>query len=248
MRILIVGRDPRDVYLAVLCRERGHQLPEHGPWDAVVLPLPLSSMPEALEEELPAGQKIVCGVTRPDFDALAGKRRWKLLRVLKDDTYTQKNAVLTAEGAVHAAMSKTDRALTGQSCLVLGYGRIGKALTGMLRGLGVQVTVAARRKESRDAAGENSIPFADLPAHLPHTTLLFNTVPSPVVTEQELLLLPPDARLFELASPPYGIDLSAADRLCLNASLESGLPGRYCPQSAAETLLAYLEREDENHE
>ena len=118
----------------------------------------------------------------------------------------------------------------------------------MLRGLGVRVTVAARRKESRDAAGPDSVSLDQLPDLLPQVTLVFNTVPSPLLTEPELRLLPRTACLFELASAPYGIDRSAAHRLGLSAYLESGLPGRYCPQSAAETLLDYLEREDEKNE
>ena len=248
MRILIIGKEPRDVYLSALCREKGHALPTRGPWDLAVLPLPRSEMPEELADALPAGQKIVCGLTSPELEALAEQHRWKLLRVLQDEQYTQENAVLTAEGAVHAAMSKTDRALAGQQCLVLGYGRIGQALTRMLRGLGVRVTVAARRPESRVAAGPDSIPLESVPDWLPRISLLFNTVPAPLLTEKELSLLPPAAQLFELASPPYGIDLAAAKRLCLAAYLESGLPGRYCPQSAAKTLLNYLEREVEHHE
>ena len=248
MKILIVGKEPRDVCLAALCREWGHALPERGPWDVIVLPLPRSEISKALADQLPAGQTIVCGITGPAFDTLAEKRRWKLLRILKDERYTMENAVLTAEGAVHAAMSQTDRALTGQNCLVLGYGRIGKALTEMLRGLGVRVTVAARRPESRAAAGPGSVSLDELPAVLHQITLLFNTVPSQILTENELRQLPKSAQLFELASPPYGIDLEAANRLHLSAHLESGLPGRYCPQSAAETLLNYLEREVEHHE
>ena len=248
MKILILGKSPRDRCLAFLCQERGHTLPEQGPWDVAVLPLPKSAITDEISDKLPDGQRIVCGLTDPAFDALAEKRRWKLLRVLQDERYTQENAVLTAEGAVHAAMSQSDRALAGQQALVLGYGRIGIALTKMLRGLGVQVTVAARRSESRREAGPNSIPMEAIPSILPQTTLVFSSVPSPLLTEKELQLLPPAARLLELASPPYGIDLDAAKRLHLNCSLESGLPGRYCPRSAAETLLRYIEREDEHHE
>ncbi len=248
MKLLIVGSAPRDLCLAALCRERGYTLPDHGPWDAVVLSLPRSDLPEAWTDRLPAGQKIVCGITGPGFDSLAMKRRWQLLRVLRDERCARENAVLTAEGAIHAAMSQTDLALAGQSCLVMGYGRIGKALTGMLRGLGVHVTVAARRRESREAAGPGSVSTEELARVLPQTALLFNTVPFPLLTEKELRLLPAGAQLYELASPPYGIDLDAARLLNLSIHVESGLPGRYCPRSAAETLLDYLEREVAHHE
>ena len=248
MRVLIAGSGEREAWLSRLCREKGHALPKQGPWDQVVLSVPQSNIPKSLLPMLPDGQKIVCGRTDEVFDQLAKERGWRLLRVLEDEEYMRKNAWLSAEGAVFAAMSQAPFALGSAHSLVIGYGRIGKALTGMLRGLGGQVTVAARRKESRKAAGQGSVSMEELPEALPGARLVFNTVPSPILREEQLSLLPRDALLFELASAPYGIDLDAAGRLGLTASLESGIPGRYCPQSAAEIFLEYMEREDDQHE
>ena len=243
MRILICGNGAREKCLAGLCPGRGHAVPDHGPWDAVVLPLPRSYLPEETADQLPRGQKIVCGATDAAFDKLAEKRGWKLLRVLQDETYIRENAALTAEGALFTAVARMNRALRGSHCLVIGYGRIGKALTGLLRALGATVTVAARREESRREAGENSVSIREMPKVLPRMDAVFNTVPAPVLGEEELRHVKPQCVLIDLASAPYGIDREAAEALGLKAYLESGLPGRYCPLSAAETLLNYLERE-----
>ena len=243
MRILICGNGAREKYLAALCPGRGHATPEHGPWDMAVLPLPKSCLSEDVADQLPRGQKIVCGMTDAAFDKLAEKRGWKLLRVLSDETYTQENGLLTAEGALFTAVARLNRALRGSRCLVIGYGRIGKALTGLLRGLGAAVTVAARREESRREAGKNSVSIQEMPTVLPRMDVIFNTVPAPVLGEEELRHVKPQCVLIDLASAPYGIDRDAAEALGLRAFLESGLPGRYCPLSAAETLLNYIERE-----
>ena len=248
MRVYIAGKGPREIYLAAACRERGHDIVDHGPWDQIILPLPASEMPEELTDQLPRGQTILCGRTDEVLDALAKKRGWRLRNVLLDEQFTRENAILTAEGAVHAAMTYLDTAIGGQSCLVIGYGRIGRALAGMLRGIGARVTVAARRPESRKAAGENSVSLNGMIEALPHIGILFNTVPAPVLPASALGLLPHGALLLELASPPYGFDLNAARKMGLNAHLESGLPGRYCPRSAAEALLRFMEREDEHDE
>ena len=48
--------------------------------------------------------------------------------------------------------------------------------------------------------------------------------------------------MIDLASPPYGVDLRAAWRMGLRAWREPGLPGRHCPESAAEALLHAMER------
>lgn len=243
MRLCICGNGEREKCLRTLCLSRGHSLPESGAWDAVVLPLPRSDIDEELADQLPRGQTVICGLTGPKFDAMAEKRGWRLKRVLKDEAYVAENARLTAEGAVWAAMVHADRAVCGAECLVIGYGRIGKALTGMLSGLGAKATVAARRKESRDEAGEGSVSIEETACVLPRMDLVFNTVPSPVLGREELKAAQPNALLIELASAPYGIDREAAEQLGLNVYLESALPGRYCPRSAAEALLRYVERE-----
>ena len=243
MRLLICGEGEREGWLKRLCLKRGHSLPDHGPWDLAVLPLPRSEITEEWAAQLPRGQKVVCARTKPSFDALAQRRGWRLFRVLEDEAYTQENAYLTAEGALFAAAAHLNRAYQGCRCLVLGYGRIGKELTRLLRCLGAQVTVAARREESRKAAGENSVSMEEIATVLPAMEVIFNTVPAQVLGEDELLLVPAFCPVIELASPPYGLDLDAALRLNVKLFLESGLPGRYCPQSAAEALLRYIERE-----
>ena len=243
MRILICGNGERERYLADLCLAHGHATPNHGPWNMAVLPLPRSYLSEETADQLPRGQKIVCGMTDAAFDKLAEKRGWKLLRVLTDEAYTQENAKLTAEGALFTAVARMNRALRGAQCLVIGYGRIGKALTGLLQSLGAGVTVAARREESRKEAGKNSVSISYMPHILSRMDVIFNTVPAPVLGEKELRHVKPQCVMIDLASAPYGIDMDAAEALGLNAFLESGLPGRYCPLSAAETLLNYMERE-----
>ena len=244
MRILICGNGERERRLTELCIRRGHSLPDHGPWDAAVLPLPRSFLSEEAADQFPRGQKIVCGITEEAFDRLAERRGWNLLRVLQDEAYMQANAALTAEGALFAAASQMNRALKGSRCLVIGYGRIGKALTKLLGGIGAEVTVAARREESRSEAGENSVSIREMPQTFHRMDVIFNTVPAPLLGEKELRFVNPRCILIELASAPYGIDRDAAEALGLQFHLESGLPGRYCPLSAAEALLDYMERED----
>ena len=243
MRILSTGNGEREKQFRALCLASGHQLPDHGPWDAAVLPLPRSDISEDTADQLPRGQKVICGRTDDPFDRLAKRRGWKLCRVLEDETYLLENAALTSEGAVFAAMEESRFSLMGARCLVAGYGRIGKELTRRLRALDALVTVAARRPESRSEAGEGSVSIEEIPRVIGEMDLIFNTVPAPVIGWEALCCVRPGALLIELASPPYGIDQEAANALGLRCRLESGLPGRYCPLSAAKALLDYLNRE-----
>ncbi len=242
MRFLIPGASARDEAARLECLRRKHTLPDHGPWDAVLLPLPVSQISEDCADQLPPGQRVICGRTDAAFDCLSAKRRWRLCRVLEDESFTLENAALSAEGALYAAMREREDAIRGAECLVIGYGRIGKQLTHLLRALGAQVTVAARRPESRKEAGEGSIPLTLLSRALPDTQIVFNTVPANILTESQLSFLPDNALYLELASPPYGIPPENAKHTKAKYLLEGGIPGRYCPRSAAALLIDYAER------
>ena len=241
MRIYVAGDGAREAYLRQIMQAAGHTPVGRGPAELAVLELPRSHLPEA-GLDIACG-RFVCGLTEPVFDALAAERKWEIFRPLRDEEYTLENARLSAEGAVSAAMRRMPFALSDSTCLVIGYGRIGRALTGMLRGLGARVIVAARRAESRLEAGEGSVPLEGLAQALPKADVIFNTVPALVLPRERLALARPDALLLELASAPYGFDLLLARKLGLRAELESGIPGRYCPRTAAKILWRYIERE-----
>lgn len=243
MQIFMEGQDTRAAYLTELLQNTGHEIVQELPADLIILSLPRSAIPLEQLSALPKGQKLLCGLTNPAFDQMAKEKEWQLFRILSDELYIRENALLSAEGALFYGMRASDRAIRDLHCLVVGYGRIGKALTQFLRSLGAEVTVAARRKESREEAGANSISIDDIKDLLPAIPLIFNTVPAPVIDKSMLSLVPEDGLLMELASPPYGIDLAAAHEMGLRAWGEWGIPGRYCPGSAAHIQFDYLKRE-----
>ena len=63
----------------------------------------------------------------------------------KEETFALRNAVPTAEGAIQIIMQELPVVLLGLPCLILGAGRVSKALQMRLHALGAEVTVAARQ-------------------------------------------------------------------------------------------------------
>ncbi len=124
------------------------------------------------------------------------------------------NAYLTAEGAIGLAVQEYEGGLGGSSCLVTGYGRIGKALCGMLRGC--------------RALGYDELlqPF----------DIIFNTVPARVLDAAILESQREDALIIELASAPGGIDLETAGSLGLRVLAAPSLPGRMSPKASGELI------------
>lgn len=200
---------------------------------------------EGVLERLSPGTRVFfCGPKSPERipEDIEGIDLWKDERLLLE------NAWLTAEGAVCAAMNAAKASLKDCECLVIGWGRIGRALTELLVGLNAQVTVASRSPKGRNSAierGAESVSTYDIAAALPGKTIIFSTPPQRVMDERILRCVDPEAMVLDLSSAPYGVDLEAAKKLGVNAWREPKLPGRYCPYSAARAIMQAMIRAEE---
>ena len=267
MRYAILGGDRRFAHLAQLLRENGRfaaaflqekaggearPLETLGKFDCIISNWPMKwplSETEPNEEEIlsqiaPGSMLLLCG---PKFPA---KKRWDLqyINLWKDEILLQENAWLTAEAAVASVLRSDLKSLTGVNALVIGCGRIGRALMEILLNLGANVTVMSGSQDKRSRAeesGAKAVSMKELIHALPAQKLIFSTPPSMILDERMLRSAAKDALVIDLASPPYGVDLNAAQKLQLNVRREPGLPGRYCPQSAARVLYNAVIRWEE---
>ena len=156
---------------------------------------------------------------------------------MKYGSYVLKNAFLTAEGAVTLIEENTNYSLYRASVLIIGYGRIGKALHNILKGYGANITVCSRSRESEADSvfsGAKHIRFDELRSDN-NADIIINTVPHMVLTKAELSAVKKDAVLLDLASFPGGIDTLVADSLGLLV-----LNGRRMPARYAEKTAGYL--------
>ena len=261
METIIIGGDARFEALARLLSERGDGVGLYGreacPWarvvgavalgraDAIVMNCPPRAdvtLTDVLALASDRARIFACGPEHPEAD----DRR--IVDLWADEALQRENARLTAEGALASAMRASTRALDGLPCLVVGWGRIGRALTERLVALGAKVAVASRSAAGRNRAVERGAEAADtlrIADALPGRKLIFNTAPAMVLDAGALACVDADAMLVDLASPPFGIDLRSAWSRGLRAWREPGLPGRYCPQSAAWAILKAMDRQDE---
>ena len=159
------------------------------------------------------------------------------------------NAVPTAEGAIQLAMEQLPITLHRSHCLIIGFGRIGKVLANRLHALGAYVTVSARKPSDLamiDALGYQSEQTGLYCAGLAQYDLIVNTVPSAVLSSEQLAQTSPQCLLLELAStPPGGFDFEVCRSLNRTAVLGAQLPGKVAPATAgaiiAQSVLAYLQ-------
>lgn len=224
MILAMIPGDARQEALARLLRADGHETPPYRPGlsaDWYIFPLPTGADP-------------LLGTLQPGSRVLAGavKGTWPDLRLR--DYYAREpvqilNAVLTAEGAIGEAIRVSRRTLWASRALVLGYGRIGRALAQRLRALGTEVTVYARRGESRAWARAEGCRVQEEPEG-EGFHFLFNTIPEPVLDRA-----PADTVCLELASRPGGFRDLRGVLPC------PGLPGKTAPETAAEVLKASID-------
>lgn len=230
MRIAILGQDRRYQCLREQLRRAGIDLTGPAEADWVVTPWPAPV-------DLPEGKRLVtCGPAAGPAEAVD---------LLRDEEYQGEIARMTAEGAIFAAMSTGEDRLEGEACLVAGWGRIGRALTAKLTGLGAQVTVLTRREQAfgeiqRMGAAPRRTELAA--QALEGKKFLFSTAPAMIFDSRALTHARKDVRIFDLASPPYGVDFQAVEAAGLWIRRERGVPGRYCPRAAARAIVQAMKR------
>lgn len=217
--------------------------------ELVILPLPVSRggklhLPltdsvletEELWPKLRTDQLLLGGMTGALARKLLLGHGLTLLDYYQREEVQILNAVPTAEGAIHLAMETTETTLCAAKCLVIGYGRIGKVLAHRLQAMGATVSVAARKYSDLawiEAFGCRGIPVGDLAGRLDNFDLIFNTVPALILDGALLAETQPGCAILELASPPGGIDRSAAEELKCRVIDAPGLPGIAAPRTAA---------------
>ena len=165
--------------------------------------------------------------------------------LLTDEPYMARNAFLTSQAAVMLAASKSSKALSDCNILICGFGRIGKTLAGILRGFGSHITVSARKDKDLEwigILGYHPVETSEIYTVIHDQDILFNTVPSRILGQNELNNAKKGVLIMELASKPFGIDFAAASALGLSTFVELGLPGRCFPSSAAVSVADAFQR------
>lgn len=169
----------------------------------------------------------------------------KTLQPEWDEAFLIRNAQLTAEGAVLCAMQRMDGALLSKTCVITGFGRIGRELAQRLCAMGMFVIVCARSEAQMrlaHAMGAHPTPLAQLAPAVSQADVIMNTVPARIMGEETLMRIKMGTPVIELASTPYGADPELAKRLGVRFFVEGGLPGRYAPMDAGAALFEALAR------
>ena len=190
-----------------------------------------------------SGKTLIAGAIKQDIYDIASEKNIKVIDILKREELAVLNAVSTAEGTIKIAIEETPKNLHGSNILVLGFGRIGKILSNMLKGLGAKVACEARKNSDLawiKAYGYEPIPISNLKENLNRFDIIINTIPYIILDKDNLESVREDALIIDLASNPGGVDKDVIKEKQIKYILALSLPGKVSPITSAEFIKETL--------
>ena len=179
---------------------------------------------------LPKDITVIGGnLDRPELDY------YRTIDLLQEEAYLAENAQITAHCAVKLILNQLPVILDNCPVLIFGWGRIGKCLARLLRQMGADVTVCARKETDRSILKAMGYKAADYKqVDLSRYRVILNTVPT---------------MLFPIC-PGNALKIDLASRLGMGSNdviWARGLPGKDAPGSSgvliAKTLMPILRKE-----
>lgn len=165
--------------------------------------------------------------------------------MMENEDFVLKNASYTAEGFLADLISNTKYSIFERKILVLGSGRVAKAVEYLLYKLGVKFDTAMRsQKEYQHAKllACQSFMLDEVKKNLSNYDCIINTIPSVIFDKDDVERLSKDCVVFELASKKC-IDESCINKI--NFVNCPALPSKYMCNSAGK-LIYELIKEKEN--
>jgi dipicolinate synthase subunit A len=248
----IIGNDDRSNQLRKMYINEGKTLVDCNDADYVIAPIPFSRDGKNVTGEIIPVEELILllknkviftGSIIPSIKEKMKKIEYIDLMDLEEVAIL--NAIPTAEGAICEAIKNSDITLNGSNVLVIGYGKIGKVLSNMLRGFGARIFCEARNLKDIafiEAMGYNSIYIDELNSYLPKMDYIFNTVPAVLLDQKNMKYINKECTIIDLASVPGGIDFEYAKNLNLNVTWALSLPSKVASKSSAIYLKNSIDK------
>lgn len=184
------------------------------------------------------GGCVICGKCPDGVQISAQERGIDIFEIMQDEKFLAVNSRLTAEGALMLALEHLLISISDARVLVIGFGRMGAAVARLMNKLDSHLVIATNgSSRPAYAFAERVIPLEGFD-FAPYD-LIINTVPHPIVKDEELLSMRETAVYLDLASKP-AINLEYAKYLGLDADIYPALPAKVCPLAAAIAMKDYI--------
>ncbi len=189
-------------------------------------------------DEIEDGADVVLGKCADGCPELAKARNISLFNVMQNENFQAVNSRLTAEGALMLMLQHQVKSIMDCYVLIMGFGRMGAAVAGLLGKLNVSLDIATTSSlRPAHAFAKRVVPMSGFDFS-PYDVVI-NTVPLDVVSDAELITMKPRTVYIDLASKP-AVNLEYARYLDIDADIYPALPAKTCPFSAAKAMQEYV--------
>ena len=191
------------------------------------------------------------GLDENTYDYIVNEKN-HFVDLLKNEAYLKKNAKLTAQAALNIAMVKSSVSFSDLTVCILGQGRIGKHLSTLLIPYGGKINVCTSKPHKindnslRNGHQDHLQAFSthDAIDVINQSHIVFNTIPHRLFNKEEIDQIKKDITIYELASYPYGFDVTYAKNIGIDSAVELGLPGRFFSKSAGKVIFESFKKID----
>lgn len=257
-KFLILGNDKKMISCCNKLRRMGYtaemydNCKDFDRFNNIVLPLPTIANRkikgtdmtfDEFKQKLDCEQKVFCG----NINVTSVENYYSYYY---DEAFLINNSRLTAQGVLRLILDSIDCDLLELNAVVIGYGRCGKAISRLLKNCGINVVSASRRNKTLLEAHEDGIKAVlinQIDELVDSTDIVINTVPVNIIKREYISRLDSNDIYIEVASKPYGFDITETDVYNFRYILAESLPGRFVPESAgeniADTVLKILKEE-----
>ena len=188
----------------------------------------------------------------PDKSKLFTSKHSKLLNnkkhefhfITEDEDFALKNAIPTSEGILEILIRESNITIHNSKSLVLGFGRIGKQISELLKNLGSDITVVTNDSNEKNIAcnkGFNTISTDDLNKTKYCFNFIINTIPYKYLNGKIIYQIDIDTIILDVASFPGGIDILNNKKVKCKIISAKGIPGKCAPATVASYIFNKIE-------
>lgn len=198
----------------------------------------------SLEEAklLPENIKLFLFKTTSEVAEVLNKKDIEQINFMKDEPFVLKNADLTAECVLCELLTKTEFSLYSMNILILGGGRVAKALGKIFDKLGLNfnfTTIDRSELKNNETFYNKYIEWSTFKDNLKNYNVVINTIPAQLFNSDDEDKFYNGCYVFEIATQHC---LEKADYSNFNYVLCPTLPSKYLPKSAGDILEEVIKK------
>lgn len=268
MNLLIIGGDERSISLKNILKDNNFnthslflnvddkEIKNLNDFDTIFLPIPFERNSKLnapfYDKEINSSYilekldhfegKIIGGFNKKTEEFFTNKNL-NFKNILKDETFTLINAIITAEGSIEKLIHESEKSLFESNVCILGYGRVGKALARRIDPLCNKLIVYNNPSVNLTHTKIDNIKsyqikhFKD---HAPQYNIIINTIPHLIINSKILDSLNKNTLILDLSSHPGGVDFSYAKKLKIKVIHYLGVPAKVSKYSSSKAIFNFF--------